>query len=175
MEENLLSTPDLIIAGVILLSILIGVVRGFIKESISLITWIVAICLAIMYASPLSAHISFTKSPLVHTLTAFLLIFVGMVFVGALINYMISSLIRRTPFSIPDKVLGSLFGLMRGIAFVTILVLLGGLTPLPEEGWWQQSYSIARLQVLAVWLKERLPEENAKVFHFADENKKAPV
>lgn len=161
--------PDFIILGIILLSILIGVVRGLIKESISLVTWIIAIFLAVVYATPLSTYMTFTKIALVRSLSAFLLIFVGTVFIGAIFNYIVGGLVRKTPFSIPDRILGSVFGLLRGFVFVTILTLLGGLTPMPEEHWWHESYALSQFQVLAVWLKDKLPEENAQVFHFPGE------
>jgi len=164
-----IGTPDLVIAGIIVLSILIGILRGLVKESISLVTWIVAICLAVMYSEPLSTHMTFTSVGFVRNLTAFLLIFVGTVFVGALINFAIGGFIRKTPFSLPDRVLGSLFGLLRGMVFVTILVLLGGLTPFPETPWWKNSYAVSHFQELAIWLKDRLPDENAKVFNFPTE------
>lgn len=173
-----MATPDLIIGGIILLSIIVGIIRGLVKESISLVTWIVAILLAVMYTSPLSKYITITKHEMVHTLIAFLLIFVGTVFLGAILNFVVGELVRKTPFSIPDRVLGSIFGLLRGFVFATILIMIGGLTTLPEEQWWHQSYAISRFQGFAIWLKEQLPEETAKVFHFSNEkendnNKKA--
>ena len=79
---------------------------------------------------------------------------------------MIGSFVRRTPFSLPDRILGSAFGLLRGVALVSILILLAGLTPFPEAPWWQGSYSIAKFQNFAIWLKDRLPDETAKVFRF---------
>lgn len=161
-----LGTPDLIISGMIVLSVLIGVARGFVKESISLITWLVALALSILYAGDLSDHMTFTKVTLIRSLTSFLLIFVSIVFVGAIVNYMVGSFIRKTPFSAPDRILGSLFGLLRGVAFVSILVLLAGLTPLTEAPWWQTSYMVSKFQVYAIWLKDRLPDEHAKEFRF---------
>jgi membrane protein required for colicin V production len=165
-EDIMMTTPDLCIAAVILFSILIGIVRGFIKESISLVTWLVAIALSIYFAGNISQHMTFTKIGLVKSMVAFLVIFVGVVFIGAIVNYMVGSFIRRTPFSLPDRILGSAFGLFRGVALVSILVLLAGLTPLPEAPWWQNSYSINKFQGFALWLKDRLPDETAKVFRF---------
>lgn len=164
-----ISTPDLIIGGIMLLSVLVGVVRGFVKESISLVSWVVAIGLAVVYTSQLAEHMTFSKTSFIKNLTAFLLIFVGTVFIGAIINYIVGGMIRRTPFSVPDRVLGSLFGVLRGGFFITVLVLIAGLTPFPDEKWWQESYAIPRFQVLAIWLKDRLPDENAKVFRFSEE------
>jgi membrane protein required for colicin V production len=165
-------TPDFVILGLILLSILIGIIRGLIKESISLITWVVAITLAVLFASPFSQYMTFTKMAFLQTLSAFLIIFVGSVFIGAIFNFIIGSFVRKTPFSFADRILGAIFGFLRGILFVGILILLGGLTPLPTTPWWQKSYVISKFQVFAIWLKERLPEENAKAFHFGNERKK---
>ncbi|MBS0289397.1 MAG: CvpA family protein [Proteobacteria bacterium] len=164
-----LGTPDLIISGIMLLSILIGVIRGFVKESISLVSWVIAIGLAIVYVNPLSAHMTFTKIGFVRNLSAFLIIFVGTVFVGALINYFVGGFIRKTPFSMPDRVLGSAFGALRGVFVATMLILLGGLTSLPEELWWQESYAIEHFQEIAIWVKDRFPDEIAKVFRFTEE------
>jgi membrane protein required for colicin V production len=161
-------TADMIIAGIMFVSILIGVVRGFVKELISLVTWVVAIVLALLYRSVFAHYLTFTKMQAVREITAFVLIFVGVVFIGAIINYFIGSMVRRTPFSVADRMLGSLFGVLRGVFFMTILVLLGGLTPFTQENWWRQSYCMRQFEILAIWLKDRLPEENAKVFHFSD-------
>lgn len=166
-----IGTPDLIIVVMIFLSILIGVVRGFVKESISLITWVVAIGLSMMFTNGLAEYMSFSKIPLVRMISAFLIIFVGTIFVGAIINFLMGVFIRKTPFSVPDRILGSIFGLLRGFVFVTILILLGGLTPFPETPWWKGSYTVVHFQSLAIWLKEQLPEDNAKVFRFPEEEK----
>lgn len=163
-----MDTADIIIIGIIMVSILIGVVRGFIKELISLVTWVVAIILAVMFTTPFAEHMTFSKTPFVRSLCAFILIFVSVVFVGAIINYLVGTLVRKTPFSAADRVLGSLFGVLRGIVFITILVLIGGWTQLPKAPWWQSSYFIPRVQVLSLWLKEQLPEEYAKTFNFSD-------
>lgn len=163
--------PDLIILGMICLSVLIGVVRGFVKESISLITWVVAIGLSMVFTSGLAEYMTFTKIPLVRMMAGFLIIFVGTIFLGAILNFAVGVLVRKTPFSVPDRVLGSVFGLLRGFVFVTILVLLGGLTPFPEASWWKGSYSVSQFETMAIWLKDQLPEDNAKVFNFPDQDK----
>ena len=158
--------PDLVIVGLIALSILIGIIRGFIKELISLITWVVAITLAAMFTSSLATFMTFTHHEMVRMITAFLLIFVGTIFMGALVNFAIGSIVRKTPFSVPDRILGSLFGFLRGLVFITLLVLLGGLTSFPETTWWKHSPAIKQFQVAALWVKEQLPAEHAEGFHF---------
>lgn len=159
-------TPDLLIMGMIALSILMGVARGFVKESISLVTWVAAIALSVLYSSDLAKHISFTKNALIQGLCSFLLIFVSVVFMGALVNYMAGGFIRKTPFSVPDRVLGSVFGFLRGVVLVSVLILLAGLTSFPSSPWWQESYMVSHFQGVAMWIRDRLPDENAKVFNF---------
>jgi len=100
-------TPDFLLVTIVIVSILIGIYRGLIKESISLITWISAIVLAIIFTGPLATYMTFTEAELVRSLCAFLLIFVGVIFIGALLNLGVGLFIRKTPFHLPDKVLGS--------------------------------------------------------------------
>jgi len=164
----MLGAPDIVIVCMILVSILIGIFRGFIKEFISLLTWIVAIVMAIILTTPLSGYMTFTKIEFVRMVSAFLLIFVGVVFLGAMLNLAIGSIVRKTPFSLPDRILGALFGLLRGVVLVVILVLLAGLTTIPQESWWQQSKTVTRFQLLATWLKEKLPKESVELFHFTE-------
>lgn len=170
-----IGTPDLFIMGIIGLSIIIGIFRGLIKESISLATWICAIILAVMYVKPLAVYMTFTKVEFVKNLTAFLIIFIGIIFIGAIFNYFVSALVRKTPFSLPDRVLGSFFGLFRGIVFVGILTFIAGLTPFPEEKWWKESYFIGHFQKMALWLREQLPEDDAKNFQFPGDKQEVAV
>lgn len=162
-------TPDFIVIGLVGLSIVIGIFRGFIRESISLISWILAIILAIAFANPLSVYMTFTEVEFIKMMTAFLIIFVSVIFVGTIFNLIVGTLVRKTPFSMPDRILGSLFGLTRGVVFITIAVLIATLTPFPQETWWKQSYMLNKFQKLAVWCQGKLPEEQAKLFNFAKE------
>lgn len=168
MEEYALGWPDIFIAGAILLSIIIGLLRGLIKESISLVTWIIAIMLAVIFSPGLAEHMTFTQVAFIQTVTAFFIIFISSVLIGSIVNFFIGKLIRKTPFSSPDRALGAVFGLLRGVVVVTIVVLLAGLTPVPTSSWWQQSFSIEKFEVLAIWVKDRLPEEHAKPFNFPE-------
>lgn len=160
--------PDILILTVIIVSILIGLFRGLIKESISLATWVLAVVLAVVFSGPFSNVLTFTKEPFIRTIAAFFIIFILTVLVGSIINFFIGKLIRSTPFSSPDRVLGGAFGLLRGVVIVTIVVLLAGLTPLTKADMWTSSYSVEKFEVLALWVKDRLPEEHAKPFKFPE-------
>ena len=63
-------------------------------------------------------------------------------------------------------VIGGVFGFLRGILLVTIIVMLLGLTTLPKESWWDESFFMFRFEVIATWLKDLLPGEISRYFNF---------
>jgi len=93
-------------------------------------------------------------------------LFLATLFAGGLINFLIGKLIKATGLSGTDRMLGIFFGLARGIAIVTVLVLLAGLTPLPKDPWWHESQFIPHFQQLAMILRGLLPPQYAAYFNF---------
>ena len=148
-----MSWLDLVIIGIILISALISLVRGFVKESISLVSWILAELL-----------LPYVESPTIRTGVAFSVLFVSTLIVGAIVNFMASQMVSKTGLSGTDKTLGMVFGAARGILIVTLMVLLAGLTPMPEETWWQDSATIRYFSQLANWLKDILPQDISSRF-----------
>ena len=160
-----MSWLDLVIIGVILISALISLVRGFVKESISLASWILAGFIAFRYFAALSELLlPYIESPTIRTAAAFSILFVCTLIIGAIINFMASQMVSRTGLSGTDRTLGVVFGAARGVLIVTMLVLLAGLTPMPTETWWQESASIEYFATIASWLKEILPQDVASRF-----------
>lgn len=164
--------PDMIALGLMVISILISLVRGFVKELISVISWVLAAWLSVRHSQALSNYITFTEVQSLRVFLAFLIIFVVIVFLGATFNFIIGQFVRKTPFSAADRILGVVFGAVRGVLILSILVLLGGLTPLPRDKWWQQSYAIARVQKISIWMQGFLPEEIAHYFSFSPKKHK---
>lgn len=160
-----MSWLDLVIIGIILVSTLISLVRGFVKESISLVSWILAGFIAFRYFSALSELLlPYLESPTLRTGIAFSVLFVCTLIVGAIVNFMASQMVSKTGLSGTDKTLGMVFGAARGILIVTLIVLLAGLTPMPEEVWWQEAMLIEYFTTMANWLKDILPQDIAGRF-----------
>ncbi len=160
-----MSWLDLVIIGIILVSTLISLVRGFIKESISLASWILAGFIAFRYFAPLGEILSpYIESPTLRTGSAFSILFVSTLIIGAIINFMASQMVSKTGLSGTDKTLGMVFGAARGVLIVTMVVLLAGLTPMPSEPWWQESTMVEYFTKLAGWLKDILPQDIASRF-----------
>ncbi len=160
-----MSWLDLAIIGIILVSTLISLVRGFIKESISLVSWILAGFIAFRYFGPLAEMLSpYIESPTLRTGSAFAILFVSTLIIGAIVNFMASQMVSKTGLSGTDKALGMAFGAARGALIITLMVLLFGLTPMPNESWWQDSTMVPYFTNLASWLSEMLPQDLASRF-----------
>jgi len=160
-----MSWVDLIIIAVVVVSALISLVRGFVKESISLASWVLAGFIALRYFTPLSELLEpYIESPTIRTGSGFAILFVCSLIVGAIINFMASQLVTKTGLSGTDKSLGVVFGAARGILIVIILVLLAGLTPMPSESWWKESTMIEYFASMASWIKDILPDDIAGKF-----------
>lgn len=153
---------DYAILGIIGLSAAISVVRGFVREALSLAAWIAALWVAFSFfesfAEFLGPYVSVFP---VRLAAAFLILLVLTLLLGALVNYLAAQLIQKTGLSGTDRIVGILFGVARGVAIVMLLVLVAGVTPLPKDSWWKQSLLIGHFQEGAMWLRAYLPPDVA--------------
>lgn len=158
---------DYVILGVIGLSTIISLVRGFVREALSLVVWVFAFWVAWTFFRELAVHLGVFSVPSVRLGVAFAILFIATLIVGALVNYLIGQLVDKTGLSGTDRLIGMLFGAARGALLIAVLVLLAGLTPFPEDPWWQESRLLGHFQELATWLKGLLPEDIGERFRFA--------
>jgi membrane protein required for colicin V production len=166
MPHNLI-WADYFILGVLGLSSLIGLLRGFLKEAISLLTWISAFVIAFLFVEQGATYLAhYIGVPSVRIILAFSVLFICTLVLGGLINLIVALLVQRTGLSGTDRMLGIAFGLLRGVAIVATLVLLTGLTPLPQDPWWTQSPLLPHFQQAALWLRDFMPPNIAENFKF---------
>ncbi len=158
---------DIAILSIILISALISLIRGFVKESISLATWLAAGFIALTYYLVLAELLTpYFASPTVTHSVSFSILFIATLIIGAIINYMVSQLVSKTGLSGTDKTLGVIFGAARGILIIAMIVLFAGLTPMPSESWWQESMMVEHFLKVALWLRDFMPEDLAGRFSF---------
>lgn len=153
---------DVAILGLIALSAVISLLRGFVREALSLATWILAFWVALTFAAHLAAVPWLGEqiaSPTARISAAFVALFLLTLIVGALINYVIAQLVSKTGLSGTDRLVGALFGVARGVALIGVLVLLAGFTQLPRERWWDESVLLPQFEALAVTMKVFLPAD----------------
>ncbi len=150
---------DYAVLGIVAISILVGTLRGFIKEVFSLAVWAAAFLVAFQYSGVLAMQLeSHIELPSARTSLAFAGLFLSVLLVGGLITYLIGKLVEKTGLSGTDRLLGGVFGALRGLILILVLMLVAGLTPVPQDPWWQQSRTVQSLIPLAEWSAQFLPE-----------------
>lgn len=158
---------DLIILSIIVLSVIVSLMRGFVKEALSLAGWLVALWIAMTFSSGMAELFgSSIKDPTLRLLAAFISLFVLSLIVAAIINFFATQFVQRAGLTGVDRTIGGVFGFLRGILLVTIIVMLLGLTTLPKEPWWDESFFMFRFEVIATWLKDLLPDDIARYFKY---------
>lgn len=145
---------DWAIVAVIVISSLISLKRGFVKEALSLLTWIIAGVVAWMFGGALSHHLAgFISTPSAQVIAACAILFVATLLVGALVNFLIGELVRVTGLSGTDRFLGMVFGAARGGLLIVVLVGLLSLAPVQEDLWWRESALVPHFLLIADWSK----------------------
>lgn len=157
---NALIWIDWVIIALLTVSTLISLKRGFVREALSLITWVTAFIVARTFHPQMQALLMNTvETPLVRLIAAFAILFVSTLIVGAIINNMIGHLVRVTGLSATDRVLGMVFGLLRGLVVVIVAIAFTRYTPLADDTWWRTSIMIDRLAVVEDWSRRTFGDE----------------
>jgi membrane protein required for colicin V production len=150
---------DYIILAIVAMSVLVGAIRGFVKEAFSLLVWAAAFLVAFQYSGALALQLeNHIDLPSARTSLAFAGLFLSVLLVGGLLTFLVGKLVEKTGLSGTDRLLGGVFGGVRGVALVLALMLVAGLTPVPQDPWWQQSRAIQSLMPLAEWSARFLPD-----------------
>lgn len=143
---------DWVILAMVAISSLMSLRRGFVKEALSLLTWVAAFVVARLFTNQLSTLlVEHIQTPSARVAAAFLILFVATLFAGALLNNLIGLLIKATGLSGTDRVLGMAFGIARGGVLVVVLVALLGMTPVIEDPWWRDSTLIPHFVMMETW------------------------
>lgn len=169
--ETLAALPltwlDWTLLAVLLVSVLVGLMRGFVFECLSLAGWLVAWFSAQWLAPQLAPHLAAilpvgAAGSVASGGAAFTLAFVGVLLVWALLAKLVRMLIQATPLSVPDRLLGAGFGLLRGGVLLLAMATLISYTPAAQSASWQGAQSAVMLSRALHALKPLLPEEAAR-------------
>ncbi|HLY52598.1 MAG TPA: CvpA family protein [Steroidobacteraceae bacterium] len=155
---------DYVVLAAIIVSAVVGLARGFLREAIALVTWIVALVLAGHFSGLVEPHLGgLLAGPLVKPLVARLIVLVLVLLAGAMIGAAAGHFVRLSIFSGMDRFLGFTFGALRGLLLLGLFVMLGQLMRLETEPWWRNSRLIPYGESVANGLRFLVGEEAASV------------
>ena len=150
---------DLVLGTVIVVSTLLGLLRGFVGIVVGTLSWVLAGLAAFLFGDRAARQFADGGTPgMTDYLGGYALTFVGGMIVVALIGMVIKASVRNTSLSGVDRLAGGGLGLVRGGFFACVLVLLLSFTPLPHEAAWRQSHLMPLIAPGAAWMRAQLPE-----------------
>ena len=158
---------DFAIVAIVLISVAISFSRGFVREALSLSTWVIAFWIALSFNKQLALFLApYIATPSLRTIASFAILLIVTLVLGGLLGFLLSSVVSSTGLSGTDRSLGMVFGFGRGILLVGIALLLLSLTSFTQDSWWNNSVLIPHFQPLIAWLKGFLPDKIAQVSNF---------
>lgn len=149
-------TPvDYVLIAIVAISLLFGVIRGFLRESVALLGWLVGLWLAWHYSDEVMPYLGGALAGTeLQVWVARLMILLAVIITAWLIGSLLGYLVQRSGLTVGlDRILGSVFGLVRGAVIVGFAVMLAEAADMNDEPWWKGSRLIPVGQEMASILK----------------------
>lgn len=163
---------DYVVAAIILVSVLLALWRGLVREVLALVGWVAAVVAAVLYSSGIAALLPAAwGGPGARYLIAFALTFVVTLLAFGVLAWLLSRLLRAIGLGLLDRMLGAVFGFARGVTIVLVLVLFAGLTTLPQREWWKSAAFSPPLETAVMAMRPWLPMEFAKQLHYSGDQR----
>ncbi|PSB92196.1 CvpA family protein [Candidatus Pandoraea novymonadis] len=161
MNTEILTGVDYVVIFILLGSVLLGMLRGIIREIFSLVGWVVAFFVARVFGGTVAQWlpvIDFPNELLTQGGFGFLLVFLTVLFSGGIISALIGRIINVIGLRTIDRGLGMLFGMVRGIVILMILLVGATFTELPQKTMWRNSVLLPLVEVVINQIRPWLPE-----------------
>jgi len=152
---------DFAVIAILLGSVLFGLWRGLFYEVLSLAGWPLAFMLSNMFAEGIAQQVP-VKNELLRTLGTYALMFIAVMMVWSVLVLGITKLVRAIGLGKLDRMLGGLFGVLRGLLVVLVVVWLAGMTEIPERPFWRDAQLSRGAEDVALLTKAWLPESIAQ-------------
>jgi len=156
---------DYAIIGIMLVSLLLGLWRGLVYEVLSLLGWPLAFVLSRMFAADLEPLLPISQE-VARVALAYALVFIVVLIVWGMLVWLFAKLIKAVGLGVLDSVLGGVFGLLRGVLVILVLVWLAGMSDLPEQALWREAQFSRMAEDVAMQTKVWLPDNIAQRIHY---------
>jgi membrane protein required for colicin V production len=158
---------DYLVLFVLICSIVISMLRGLVKEILSLVSWIAAFLVANAYGEALAGMLpDLVAGRLMRLIVAFIVLFIGVRLLMALLSMAVEAAIKAGGLSLVDRGLGGLFGLARGLLIVLTTVLLCGMTDIPKQPFWKNALFSPLAETAAHTIHPFLPGDFSRHVRF---------
>ncbi len=156
---------DYAVLGIMLLSLLLGLWRGLVYEVLSLLGWPLAFMLSRQFADSLEPLLPVSQEAARQAL-AYALVFIAALIAWAALVWVLARLIRAVGLGLLDSLLGSVFGLLRGVLIILVLVWLAGASSIPEQRFWRDAKFSSSAEDVALLGKAVLPDSIGQRIHY---------
>ena len=156
---------DFAVIAILLVSLLFGLWRGLVYEVLSLAGWPVAFVLSRLFAGDVAPMMPGAQETMRVTL-AYAVVFVAALIVWGVLAWLFSRLVKAVGLGWLDRVLGGLFGVLRGGLVILVLVWLAGMTSVPEQPFWRTAQTSKTAEDVALLTKVWLPDNIAQRVHY---------
>lgn len=158
---------DYVLLFLLIGSMLVSLTRGLVREMISLVSWIVAFYVALHYGDVLAPWLPQAISgEVLRVIVAFVVLFIGTRIVMVLLAKLASLVVQASGLTFMDRLLGALFGLAKGALIALALVLLCGMTKIPQQPFWKNAMFSPVAEVVAKSVMPYLPGYFVEYIHY---------
>ena len=146
---------------------LISMTKGLVREVISLLSWVVAFYVATHYGEVLMPWLpNAVSGDVMRMIVAFIVLFIGTRIVMAILARLVNVVLHATGLTLLDRFLGALFGLAKGALVALALVLVCGMTKIPQPPFWKNAMFSPMVVQVAKMTMPYLPEYFVEYIHF---------
>ena len=158
---------DYAVLGIVGISILLSLMRGFVREALGLVGWVASAWIAKSYAVEVAVMLpAGIPNDSLRLLAGFLTVFFGVLILASLLAVALSDVVKRIGLSMVDRGLGLVFGVVRGLLIVGVIVLMAGLTSLPQTHEWRNAMFSPPLEAMVMAAMPWLPQDFVKRVKF---------
>lgn len=161
---------DIAIIVIVGFSTIISFFRGFVREVISLVAWLLGLIISLKYAVILQVYLSpWIGVESVRYFISFMALFLSIVVLGLLINWLVSVLMAKAGLSFTDRLIGVFFGAARGaIVVAVILLMIAHLGTVRDSVALRESRLSPQFKPMVIWLNSFLPSKMQAVSEWVE-------